>query len=160
MPNVKVRPYMKPYHRKSILKDVLDLKDKLRYEDKREVETLGHSPEQALGFAYLSSTMCRSIMNSYDQVVGMYGVVPCSGSEISGIVWMLGSNGLLNIKTSFLKESRSEVAGMNKMYPHLCNLIDSRNEVHLRWIKWCGFKIIGERMFNNVKFFEFCKVVR
>jgi hypothetical protein len=72
MPNVKVRPYMKPYHRKSILADVLKLKDKLRYEDKREVETLGHTPEQALGYAYLSSTICRSIMNNYDQVVGMY----------------------------------------------------------------------------------------
>ena len=160
MPNVKVRPYMKPYHRKSILADVLKLKDNLRYEDKREVETLGHTPEQALGYAYLSSTICRSIMNNYDQVVGMYGVVPVTESEISGIVWMLGSNGLLKIKTSFLKESRTEVDGMNTLYPHLCNLIDSRNEVHLKWIKWCGFKIIGEKMFNNVKFFEFCKVAR
>jgi len=30
--------------------------------------------------------------------------------------------------------------------------------MHLKWIKWCGFKIIGERMVNNVKFYEFCKV--
>ena len=158
MPDVKIRPYMKPYHRKSKLEDVLYLKENLRYEDKREVETLGHTPEQALGYAYLSSTICRSIINSYGKVVGMYGVSPIQTSEISGAVWMLGSKGLLKIKIPFLKESRSEVEGMNTIYPHLCNIIDSRNEVHLKWIKWCGFKIIGERMFNNVKFFEFCKI--
>ena len=160
MPNVKVRPYMKPYHRKSIIADVVEIKDNLRYEDKREVETLGQGPEQALGYAYLSSAICRSVMNNYDQVVAMYGVVPSTESEFSGIVWMLGSYDLLSIKTSFLKQSKSEVEGMHTLFPHLCNIIDSRNEVHIKWIKWCGFKIIGEKMYNNVKFFEFCKVAK
>ena len=149
---------MKPYHRQSRLHDICELAPNLRYEDKREVETLGHTPEQALGYANLSSTICRSIINPYGQVVGMYGVTPIQTSEISGAVWMLGSKGLLKIKIPFLKESRSEVVGMNTIYPHLCNIIDSRNEVHLKWIKWCGFKIIGERMFNNVKFYEFCRL--
>jgi hypothetical protein len=79
-------------------------------------------------------------------------------SDTIGQVWMLGSEGLVKIKTSFLKQSRSEVEGMNEIYPHLCNFIDSRNDVHLKWIRWCGFKIIGEKMINNVKFYEFCKV--
>ena len=86
----------------------------------------------------------------------MYGVVPVD--EKTGLVWMLGSNKLKKIKIAFLKESRTEVEGMNTLFPHLWNIIDSRNELHLKWIKWCGFKIIGERMVNNVKFYEFCKV--
>ena len=73
---------------------------------------------------------------------------------------MLGSQGLVKIKTAFLKQSRSEVEGINTIYPHLCNFIDSRNDVHLKWIRWCGFKIIGEKMINNVKFYEFCKVAK
>jgi hypothetical protein len=71
---------------------------------------------------------------------------------------MLGSKGLLKITRPFLKESRSEVEEMNRVYPHLFNVIDSRNEVHLRWIRWCGFKILGERMINNVKFYEFARI--
>ena len=147
---------MKPYHRQSILEDAAYLSLHLRYEDKREVETLGHSVDKALALAFGASQICRSIVDNKGIVVGMYGVVPLS--DKTGQVWMLGSEGLVKIKTAFLKQSRSEVNGMNSIFPHLCNFIDSRNEVHLKWIKWCGFKIIGEKVINNVKFYEFCRL--
>ena len=150
------RAYMKPYHRVSKLDDMVDLSKNLRYEDKREVETLGHTPEKALALGFGNSSICRSIIDTRGTPVGAYGVVPLS--DKIGQIWMLGSQGLVKIKTAFLKQSRSEVEGMNVIYPHLCNFIDSRNDVHLKWIRWCGFKIIGEKMINNVKFFEFCKV--
>ena len=105
---------------------------------------------------YLFGIVCRSIINNRGQVVGMYGVVPADNK--TGIIWMLGSDNLKKIKKSFLKESRTEVNGINTLFPHLWNIIDSRNELHIKWIRWCGFKIIGERMINNVKFYEFCKV--
>ena len=47
---------------------------------------------------------------------------------------------------------------MQNLYPILWNFIDSRNEIHLRWIKWCGFKIINERYIDNVKFYEFIRI--
>ena len=147
---------MKPYHRQSNLDDAAYLSLHLRYEDKREVETLGHSVDKALALAFGASQICRSIVDNKGIVVGMYGVVPLS--DKTGQVWMLGSEGLIEIKTAFLKQSRSEVNGMNSVFPHLCNFIDSRNEVHLKWIKWCGFKIIGEKVINNVKFYEFCRL--
>ena len=147
---------MKPYHRVSTLEDMSYLSKSLRYEDKREVETLGHSVDKALALAFGASQICRSIVDNKGIVVGMYGVVPLS--DKTGQVWMLGSEGLVKIKTAFLKQSRSEVHGMNSVFPHLCNFIDSRNEVHLKWIKWCGFKIIGEKVINNVKFYEFCRL--
>ena len=147
---------MKPFHRATQLHDVCELAPNLRSEDKREVNTLGKTSEQALLTGYLLGKVCRSIINNYGQVVGMYGVVPAD--DKTGLVWMLGSDKLKKIKIPFLKESRTEVEGMNTLFPHLWNIIDSRNEMHLKWIKWCGFKIIGERMVNNVKFYEFCKV--
>ena len=147
---------MKPFHRATQLHDVCELAPNLRSEDKREVETLGKTPEQSLLTGYLLGRVCRSIINNYGQVVGMYGVVPADSK--TGLVWMLGSDKLKKIKIPFLKESRTEVEKMNILLPHLWNIIDSRNELHLKWIKWCGFKIIGERMVNNVKFYEFCKV--
>ena len=147
---------MKPFHRATQLHDVCELAPNLRSEDKREVNTLGKTSEQALLSGYLFGKVCRSIINNYGQVVGMYGVVPADSK--TGLVWMLGSDKLKKIKIPFLKESRTEVEKMNTLFPHLWNIIDSRNELHLKWIKWCGFKIIGERMVNNVKFYEFCKV--
>ena len=147
---------MKPFHRATQLHDVCELAPNLRSEDKREVNTLGKTSEQSLLTGYLFGKVCRSIINNYGQVVGMYGVVPADSK--TGLVWMLGSDKLKKIKIPFLKESRTEVEGMNTLFPHLWNIIDSRNEMHLKWIKWCGFKIIGERMVNNVKFYEFCKV--
>ena len=147
---------MKPFHRATQLHDVCELAPNLRSEDKREVNTLGKTSEQALLSGYLLGRVCRSIINNYGQVVGMYGVVPAD--DKTGLVWMLGSDKLKKIKIPFLKESRTEVEKMNILLPHLWNIIDSRNELHLKWIKWCGFKIIGERMVNNVKFYEFCKV--
>jgi len=147
---------MKPFHRATQLHDVCELAPNLRSEDKREVNTLGKTSEQSLLSGYLFGRVCRSIINNYGQVVGMYGVVPADSK--TGLVWMLGSDKLKKIKIPFLKESRTEVEKMNILLPHLWNIIDSRNELHLKWIKWCGFKIIGERMVNNVKFYEFCKV--
>ena len=147
---------MKPFHRATQLHDICELAPNLRSEDKREVNTLGKTSEQALLSGYLFGKVCRSIINNYGQVVGMYGVVPADSK--TGLVWMLGSDKLKKIKIPFLKESRTEVEKMNTLFPHLWNIIDSRNELHLKWIKWCGFKIIGERMVNNVKFYEFCKV--
>ena len=44
---------MKPYHRQSILHDICELAPNLRYEDKREVNTLGKTSEQALLSGYL-----------------------------------------------------------------------------------------------------------
>ena len=148
---------MKPYHRKSQLDDLTYLSLHLRYEDQREVEALGHTVEQSLALGFGNSTICRSIIDNRGRVVGIYGVVPLSAK--CGQVWMLGTDGLVKIKTAFLKQSRSEVEGMNSVYPHLCNIIDSRNEVHLKWIKWCGFKILGEKVINNVKFYEFCRLI-
>ena len=108
---------MKPFHRATQLHDVCELAPNLRYEDKREVETLGKTSEQSLLSGYLFGKVCRSIINNYGQVVGMYGVVPVDNK--TGLVWMLGSNKLKKIKIPFLKESRTEVEKMNILLPHL-----------------------------------------
>ena len=148
---------MKPYHRVSKLDDIVFLAPKLRYEDVREVETLGSTPERSLLNGYMYGKMCRSIIDKYGHVVGMCGVVPTD--DKTGLIWMLGSDGLKKINyITVLKENRILIEKMNKIWPHLWNIIDSRNELHLKWLKWCGFTIIGERMINKVKFYEFCKV--
>ena len=46
---------------------------------------------------------------------------------------------------------------MQDKFPVLFNYIDSRNQLHLTWLKWCGFKIINEKKFNDVLFYGFLK---
>ena len=55
---------MKPFHRATQLHDVCELAPNLRYEDKREVNTLGKTPEQSLLTGYLFGRVCRSIINN------------------------------------------------------------------------------------------------
>ena len=147
---------MKPFHRESWLSDLNYISLHMRYADKREVEALGSTVERSLALGFGHSTICRTIIDNRGRTVGIFGVTPLDPKV--GQVWMLGTDGLVDIKTSFLKNCRDVVKGMNEQYPQLCNLIDSRNEVHLKWIKWCGFKIIGERVINNVKFYEFVRL--
>lgn len=90
----------------------------------------------------------------------MYGTVPVPANDKSAVVWMLGSAGLKKISMSFLKGCKGEVDEMNRVYPHLFNIIDSRNELHLKWLSWLDFKIIGERMVNDVKFYEFARLAQ
>ena len=61
------------------------------------------------------------------------------------------------IKIKFLKECKSRVEEMQDKFPVLFNYIDSRNKLHLSWLKWCGFKIINEKTFNDVLFYGFYK---
>ena len=147
---------MKPYYRKSTLHDVCELAPNLAPADTREVAVFGHTPEQALTLGYISSVYCQSIIDAHGHVIAMFGITPLS--DVMGQIWMLGSTGLQKVSRIFLRQNKAEIDKMNKMYPHLCNVIDSRNVAHLRWIKWCGFKILGEKTINNVKFYEFCRL--
>jgi len=147
---------MKPYYRDAILHDVCELAPNLALADTREVAIFGQNPEQALTIGYISSVYCKSIIDSYSNVVAMYGVVRVD--EIVGRIWMLGSTKLQKVSRPFLRENKVEIDRINKIFPHLCNVIDSRNDVHIRWVKWCGFKIIGETMINGYKFYEFSRI--
>ena len=54
---------MKPYHRKSSLDDLTYLWLHIRYEDEREVETLGHTVEKVLALGFGNSQICRTIID-------------------------------------------------------------------------------------------------
>ena len=62
----------------------------------------------------------------------------------------------------FLRESRKVVNLLNHKYKLLWNYVDCRNELHLRWLKWCGFKFLRKINYgvNQKPFYEFIKYVR
>jgi hypothetical protein len=60
------------------------------------------------------------------------------------LVWLVGTDDLITHSTTFLRHSRQWLATMHEHYRLLYNVIDARNEVHLRWLEWLGFEFIQD----------------
>ena len=135
--------------------DISKLANNLRFEDKQEIlANSGQLPYYALLRGYVHSEVCFTIIDKENIPVGMFGV----GKE--GTIWLLATNDIHRIRFSFLRESRKVIDFLNQKYPLLWNYVDCRNELHIRWLKWCGFSFL--RKIPNGKlqqpFYEFIKI--
>ena len=72
----------------------------------------------------------------------------------------MATNDLQKIQIAFLKECRKVIKVFNKKYRILWNYVDCRNQLHIRWLKWCGFRFINKtnRGILNKPFYEFIKI--
>lgn len=122
--------------------DIPALAPHLRKEDRDELWAMNEcTPLKGLQDGFRLSDECWSIEWN-GKVIGMFGVAPLE-PEV-GAVWLLASDDLPKIRWEFLKKTRPWVAHFLTKYPLLTNMVDARNEVHLKWIKWAGFTIVGE----------------
>ena len=82
------------------------------------------------------------------------------GVSKDGAIFLLASNEIKRIRFSFLRESRKVVDFLNTKYPILWNFVDCRNELHLRWLKWCGFKFLRKIKYgvSQKPFYEFIRI--
>jgi hypothetical protein len=82
------------------------------------------------------------------------------GVSKEGAIWLLASDDIHRIRFSFLRESRKVIDFLNQKYPKLWNYVDSRNQLHLRWLKWCGFIFLRKVNYgvNQKPFYEFIKL--
>ena len=152
---------MLPHHqefngfRKTIYRDIDYLAPRLRYEDKREIlDSTGLNPYQALTECFNCSDVSLTIVDTKNIPVGIFGV-----SE-DGAIWLLATPEIKRIRFSFLRESRKVVNLLNKKYTLLWNYVDCRNDLHLRWLKWCGFSFLRKVKYgvNQKPFYEFIKL--
>lgn len=130
------------------------LAEGLRSADLLEIETNGHSPRYSLEKGLRSSSPCLSVVSG-GQCCGMFGVVPDYRYEGSGIIWFLGTDCILEMKTQFLRESKDWLATVTKNYHAVGNFIHEDNGVHIKWLKWLGFSFF--RKVGN--FIEFGRLV-
>ncbi len=57
-----------------------------------------------------------------------------------GIPWMLCTDALVNDHAAaLLRVSRQWVDRLGEPYDVLSNYVYAENDVHIRWLKWCGF---------------------
>lgn len=136
---------------------ILELCSNLRIPDKAEViaKTGDLDFKKTIVRGWIMAETCTTALVD-DEVALVYGIVESQDKRI-GSPFMLATDKLNKIKIPLLRKSRARVYEMEQKYQMLFNYIDSRNEVHLRFIKWCGFEIINEKIFNDVKFYGFFK---
>jgi hypothetical protein len=139
--------------RRSCSEHCYDLVDHLRPADIRECLAHDQEPLDALLEGYSSCDECFTILKD-DQAVAMFG---CGRAQSDvddhdfrvGWIWLLGSDRLLEFRRTFLRQSRLWVDYFQEQYDLLTNVVDIRNETHVRWLDWMGFTILQTVIQHN-----------
>ena len=140
--------------------DVDFLKSRLRASDVEEIWAAGReTPEMALMAGLKCSTACWTVKLK-GEPVAMFGVARGAGvPDGFGCIWLLASDDLAKMGTTFLKLSRRFIDEMLKDYSVLFNMADDRNATSINWLRWCGADVSAPMDFGPDKrpfrYFEF-----
>ena len=133
------------------LEAATEVASNLRTEDRREVQE-GHGVDpftSIVSKAQEGSCVYFNVPNG--KTAGMAGV------EEDGLIWMLTTEAIYEYPLTFARESKRFVNRHSAK--KLWNIVDKRNTVHLKLLKFLGFKFSGEILHgpNNLPFIEFYK---
>lgn len=121
--------------------DAAALAPRLRAADLQEIHAVTlQTPHEVLLGGIACSDPCHTVVDDDDRPLAVFGVVPGQDAG-TGVIWLLGSDELVSRPRTFLKSSRAWIGTLLERYHTLSNVIDARNEVHVRWLRWCGFEI-------------------
>ena len=143
---------MSNYIHPATLEAALKVASNLLPDDRREMEE-GHGldPMEELPLAvHRSSCVWFEVPNG--KTAGMAGVGP------QGEVWMLCTDAILEYPITFAREAKRFIESREE--PLLWNIVDKRNTVHLKLLKFLGFKFLREISHGpkQLSFIEFCRV--
>ena len=129
----------------------MEVASNLRSDDRREVEE-GHGLDPFVMItskAQEGSCVYFNVPNG--KTAGMAGVDP------GGLIWMLTTPAIEEYPVTFAREAKRYVERQEGL---LWNIVDKRNTVHLKLLKFLGFKFLREIFHgpNQLSFIEFCKI--
>lgn len=146
---------------RATVEDVTYIAKNLRQADRMECDaTLAMPPELALPRAVRDGQRVWTFHRNDGLPVGVFGADPTPIPEV-GIVWMVSTDEIELHKREFLVESKPYVLALNDDFPIITNMVDARNTLHHRWLKWLGFAFLrridswGAR---SVPFYEFARM--
>lgn len=126
--------------RNATAQDVLDMSQKLRVEDEKEIEALtGLDTLAALTLGYFHSDSCMAAVGRSGNVCGLFGVVPVA--EAVGSVWLLTSHEIVPNIREVLETGNAWLDEQNAIYPVLTNIVTASNSLHLTLIEHLGFQL-------------------
>jgi len=140
------------YIHQATIEAAIKVASNLLPEDRREVEE-GHGldPMEELTLSvHRSSCVWFEVPNG--KTAGMAGVGP------NGEVWMLCTPAIHEYPITFAREAKRFIESREE--PLLWNIVDKRNIVHLKLLKFLGFKFLREISHGpkQLSFIEFCRV--
>ena len=145
---------MSKYIQKLTAEVAYEVASNLREEDRREVEEgHGHDPKIVIPLASLNQDAV-SFRVPNGELAGVAGVDP------GGQIWMLCTPAIQKYPVTFAREANRYVESRQEKL--LWNFVDKRNAVHLKLLKFLGFKFLREFKYgpNKLSFIEFCRVFR
>jgi hypothetical protein len=141
--------------------DVADVVSRLRIEDIEECRAMwGVSPASFFATHGYDKDNTYVIFNSSGRNVALAGVAPTK-VQGSAQIWMIATDDLLKHQIEFLRYSKPFIDEISAPYSIIYNWVDARNEVHIKWLKWCGFIFIDKKErwgAAGLPFYEFLKV--
>ena len=143
---------MSKYIHQATIEAALEVASNLLPDDRREVqEGHGHDPRIVLvdGIKHCDSVYFK-VPNG--KLAGMAGV------HTNGQIWMLCTPAIYDYPHTFAREAKRYVDERREKL--LWNIVDERNEVHLKLLRFLGFKFIRRLNYgpNNLTFIEFARV--
>ena len=130
----------------------LEVATNLRSDDRREVvEGHGLNPMILLPLAAEEGSAVYFTVPD-GKTAGLAGVGD------GGAIWMLCTPEIERYPITFAREAKRFVDSREE--PLLWNIVDCRNTVHLKLLKFLGFKFLRKVTHgpNNLPFIEFCRV--
>ena len=124
----------------------------LRPDDRREVEE-GHGQDPLVELVKAAQEgTCVYFNVPNGKTAGMAGV----GKD--GIIWMVCTPAIHEYPVTFAREAKRFVESRTE--PLLWNIVDERNRVHLKLLRFLGFKFLRKIFHgpNQLSFIEFCRV--
>ena len=143
---------MSKYIHPATLEAALHVASNLLPEDRSEViEGHGHDPENAIVVG-INNTDSVYFKVPNDEIAGIAGVAK------DGRIWLLCTPAIYDYPHTFAREAKRYI--QNRKEKLLWNIVDKRNKVHLKLLKFLGFKFLRELKYgpNNLSFIEFCRV--
>lgn len=142
--------------------DADGLAPRLRAADLQEIKAnVGADPLVVLERGVAESDPCYALVDGGGRPLALFGAVPDPDCAEVGRVWLLGSDELARQRFFVLRNSREWIERLHQRYRVLWNFVDARNEVHIRWLKWCGFtfvRLVEKYGAEQLPFYEVSKV--
>ena len=134
------------------LEAATEVASNLRPEDHREVEEgHGHDPKVHVpSGALIGDSVYFTVPDG--RLAGIAGV------HENGQVWMLCTPAIHKYPITFAREARRFIESRTEKL--LWNVVDERNTVHLKLLRFLGFKFLRRLKYgpNNLSFIEFARV--
>jgi hypothetical protein len=130
--------------RRATLEDAETVAARIRPADRDEcMAATGLPPELVLPQYVREGRECYAAgLKLDDRAEILFGVDPVYGHDRIGIIWLVSTPRIEEQPVEFVVMTKNLLEEFHKDFDVLTNFMDERNERHIRWLKWMGFKFL------------------